>query len=240
MRVLVTRAEPAASRTRHKLEKLGHEPYVLPIFELKDLGGVLPDYPYDGIIFTSANAVEVLLRRNWRNHNPDTVAYCVGKRTEEAAEQIGFSRTIAASGGGAALVLEFEKLNLPENQRFLYPTTPDRSFDMQLALQKKGYSVDLVELYQTRKCNRAGQELSGAIDWCKDGAVLAYSARSAEYLSELLSSLNDLSSISSISLIGISKTATNIMLKYPWRDVYVSSNPSEDDMLILLQSLASA
>ena len=240
MRVLVTRAEPAASRTRKNLVSAGYEPIVLPIFTLVDLGNLVPELKHDGVIFTSANAVEVLKRRDWKGAKTSGPAYCVGSKTAQAAREIGFEDCVVASGGGAALCKEMAAQELPKTSKFLYPTTPDRSFDMSEHLGVLGFDVDLVELYQTRKVEFQSGAVANTIDECKAGAVLVYSARSAEYLVELLDAEDELPDFSSICLIGISKTATNIMLKYPWRDVYVSDMPDEETMLSLLERITSA
>jgi len=240
MRVLVTRAEPAASGTRLRLEALGHEPVLLPIFELVDIGGELPDLDYEGVIFPSANAVEVLARRNWHVSKPNMVAYCVGRRTAEAAQGLGFRQSVVASGGGAVLCKEIKACDLPKRTRLLYPTTPDRSFDMAVHLKQMGLTVDSVDVYQMQKNPLSGEAVPEAVNQCKNGAILIYSARSADYLSQLIDSGPELSDISSISLVGISNSATNIMLKYPWQNVYVSSNPNEEAMMSLLEAITSA
>lgn len=240
MRVLVTRAEPAASKTRERLISAGYEPIIMPIFTLVDLGSPLPEHLFDGVIFTSANAVEVLKSRDWKDAAANGTAYCVGSKTAKAAQDIGFKKCIVASGGGAALCKQMAALNLPETSKFLYPTTPDRSFDMADQLGAMGFAVDLVELYQIRKVAFQKSLIANAIKECKNGAVLVYSARSAEYLAELLDAEDEISDFSAISLIGISKTATNIMLKYPWRNVYVSNIPDEETMLSLLEVVTSA
>lgn len=240
MRVLVTRAEPAASRTKRKLVAIGHDPVLLPIFELVDTGGKIPENNYDGVIFTSANAVEVLSRRGWKPSASMRTAFCVGSRTAEAAKDLGFYECVVASGGGVALCEKIGNLSLPQNYRFFCPTTPDRSFDMRDHLALLGYCVDLADIYQTRKISFPHQTLQNAMKECKNGAVLVYSARSAGYLAELLDTDLGKIDISAISLVGISKSATNIMLKYPWRDVYVSNNPDEETMLSLLGTITSA
>ena len=59
MRVLVTRIQSAAEKTAEVLLDSGHEPVLLPIFELVDTAELIPEIPYDGYVFTSGNAVEI-------------------------------------------------------------------------------------------------------------------------------------------------------------------------------------
>lgn len=237
MKVLVTRAEPAASRTVQKLRHHGFEPVLLPIFELKDTGTPLPEGGIDGVIFTSANAAEILRLRQWRDSNRSAVAYCVGPRTAEAAQALGFEATVTASGGGAALADEIAALDLPQDTQFLYPTTPDRSFDMKQAIEALGHSVSEVEIYHVEKLVPPALETQDALAQCKNGAILVYSARSAAHLASIIEACGASLDISSVSIVAISKTAINMLLNFPWQNAYVSKSPDEDAMIAALERL---
>ncbi|MEM8951886.1 MAG: uroporphyrinogen-III synthase, partial [Pseudomonadota bacterium] len=110
-------AEPAASRTANRLKENGFNPVVYPLFELADTGQALPANAFSGVIFTSANAVRVLETRNWRNSDPEHIAYCVGETTRKAAEKIGFSRFVVANGGDDILVPLPNRLDEPPHGR---------------------------------------------------------------------------------------------------------------------------
>ena len=50
---------------------------------------------YNGIIFTSANAVKFL---NVKNINKKIICFCVGNATEKKARSVGFQNVITAEG----------------------------------------------------------------------------------------------------------------------------------------------
>ena len=55
---------------------------------------------YDGLIFTSANAVRFL---KMKNHDKSIKCFCVGNLTERSLRLKGFNNTVAASGTVNAL-----------------------------------------------------------------------------------------------------------------------------------------
>ena len=63
---------------------------------------------YDGLIFTSANAVRFL---KLKNDDKDTKCFCVGNLTERSLRLKGFNNTVAASGTVNAV--SYTHLTLP-------------------------------------------------------------------------------------------------------------------------------
>jgi len=149
MKVLITRAEPAADQTANNLAKHGHEAILLPLFKMIDTQARIPDKKYDGIIFTSKNAVEVLKTRGWKIPNPKMIAFCVGGKTEKAAQALGFKQTYSANGGGAVLVDLMRAMQL-EGKKLLYLSTPDKSYDMKMALESHNVHVETIDIYQAK------------------------------------------------------------------------------------------
>ncbi|MEL7429246.1 MAG: uroporphyrinogen-III synthase, partial [Pseudomonadota bacterium] len=221
MQVLVTRAEPAASRTALKLKNEGFEAVVLPLFEVQDttnaLPDHLPDHPFDAVVLTSANAARVLQARGWQNRNRDAVACCVGETTRAEAQQLGFEHYITTKGGGAALAEVVEHAFAGKTARFLYPTTADRTFDMGKALGKLGHIVVDIDIYKTARISPRAGELEAAIEACNGGIVLVYSQASGAHLAQLLKEKGLDSNLTNLVVIGISQTALNMVLDLPWR-----------------------
>lgn len=235
MRILITRAEPAASRTADKLIQLGFEPVSLPIFELVDLRQEFTFAETSEFIFTSANAAEILVARGWRPESANARAWCVGKNTGEAASNLGFENVETASGGGAALASLIKAAGLAGNTPFAYPTTPDRSFDMKEALSEMGLLTSSVDLYKVRKCMPDEKALRDFFELSTPGAILIYSDRSAEHFLDILTKLRIRSGFERFSVVSISQSAANIMLNLPWQGVYVSNSPNEASMFSRLE-----
>lgn len=232
MKILITRAEPAASQTAKHLSQAGHHPIVLPLFEIIDTGAPIPQKPYDGIIFTSKNSVETLANRGWQLNNMDIPALCVGEKTEIAAIALGFKKTITAKGGGQALCDKISALDF-KNKHFLYPSTPDKSFDMATALIPLEIKVETVDVYQAKKIILNIEAFQETLNQLQGHCIFVYSALSSEHLKTLIE--NDNTQITKkITLVGISAQATAPLNKFKWKSVLVSNIPTESAMLELI------
>ena len=101
MRVLVTRPEPAASRTAARLAALGHQALVVPLMSARPLDWTPPVEAPDAIAFTSAQALE--------HGGPalgayrDLPVYAVGDATAAAARAAGFHDIRTGPGDAAVL-----------------------------------------------------------------------------------------------------------------------------------------
>lgn len=101
MRVLVTRPEPAATRTAARLRAAGHDVIVAPLLEPLSVAWTLPRALPQAVIFTSAAAARLAgpLPPAWLA----LPAYAVGEATAAAVRAAGFTGVTAAGGTAAAL-----------------------------------------------------------------------------------------------------------------------------------------
>ncbi len=237
MRVLITRAEPAASRSARKLEALGFEAIVVPLFEICDTGNELPEKSYDGVVFTSSNAAVVLAERGWHSDSISNVAYCVGENTATAASALGFGDVISAEGGGRALakLILMQMGNAPK--RLLYPAPTKRAFDLVSEMKTGGAHVDMVEIYAHKKRKPTPAELGNLAAKLSNGIVTAYSADSAKYTAKILAGTFGRDREFRPFLVAISENTAETVLKYPWGGVYVAERPNEAAMIEKIQNL---
>ena len=235
--VLVTRSEPGASRTAERLREAGYEPVVLPLFELVDIGAGIDDPEDKNFIFTSSNALEVLRQRGWKPSSDDAHAWCVGERTAQAARSIGFRHVTSAAGGGAKLVQKIAEHGLAKGSRFRYFTTADRSFDVSAALSAHGFSPEITEIYRVEAKAPIDGTFIEVMNAVREGALLVYSKRSGDYLAGLIKENIDQVDTESVAIVSISDAATNMLLNFNWRGVYVSKNPDEPSMIARLDQV---
>ena len=234
MKVLITRAEPAASQTAMALAKFGHEAVLLPLFKMIDTGTPVPNtQPYHGIIFTSKNAIEILAKRGWNVDHLNLTAFCVGERTEQAAIKLGFKKTFKADGGGAALVDLMAGLGL-EGCKMLYLSTPDKSFDMKMALKLHKIGVETVDIYQAKPAGPENKQVKEAVLAIKHDYIFVYSALSGKYLAEILVSNNLANLLKQCTLISISNQAAQPLENFEWKQVLVAKKPHETKMIELI------
>lgn len=234
MRVLVTRAEPAASRTAEYLQENSHEAVCFPLFELRDTGMEIPPETPDGYIFTSANACEILKLRGWTPPSPETPAFCVGRRTAEAANALGFVSVFHAEGGGETLAPLIAQHYPTASVTLLYFTTHDRSYDMVGALAKDGITVKHAEIYQVAERHLEPGSLMKVIEKNMPHAIFTYSRRSSHVLARqiMLEKLEE--RLNSMTLVAISENAASPLHGFPWNETLVTPVANEEAMLHIL------
>lgn len=232
MKVLITRAEPAASQTAKSLSAHGHEAIVMPLFEVIDTGASIPQKNYDGIVFTSRNAVEILQMRGWQHKPMDILACCVGQKTQQAAKAIGFSNTLTANGGGKVLCEKISGLDL-RNKHFLYLSTPDKSLNISDELEPLGIKVDTIDIYQAKTITPKPEEISSLMKKIAKNCIFSYSALSSEHLADLFLK-QDPELIKTVTLIGISNQAIKPLTKFSWKSILIPKKPNEASMMKLI------
>lgn len=100
-KVWITRARPGAEATAGRVAELGLEPLVLPLLEVRAVGGEPIDLTAVGAVaLTSANAAQAFAARTTRR---DLAVFAVGEATARAAQLLGFTKTRSAGGDVAAL-----------------------------------------------------------------------------------------------------------------------------------------
>lgn len=238
MKVLITRAEPAASRSKAKLKAAGFSPICLPLFEIVPIHAKCPEQQFDGYIFTSANSIRSIKAIGWHINDPEALCYCVGETTAEMARNAGFRNITTAHGGGSALAKLMIDKQPVQGMNFLFPTTPDRSYDMVKALPLT--NVKEVHVYQTRKIIPTPTELSVVLKTCGSSAALSYSAKSAKHLETLIHeySLEELSRC--LSHVTISSHVSSELNPDNWKLVTAAELPNETSMIEKLNLIAKS
>ena len=108
MHILLTRPLEDCSELIFKFQSLGHKVSHLPVIKVEKINYKHFEFlEYNGIIFTSANAVKFL---NVKNINKKLICFCVGNATEKKARSFGFQNVITAEGNVENLKeLDFKK-----------------------------------------------------------------------------------------------------------------------------------
>ena len=233
MKVLITRAKPQATQTSQNLDRSGHEAICLPLSEIIDLGTAIPELQYDGIIFTSKNAVDILKNRSWTPKNFNIPTYCVGEKTQQAAKAYGFNTTHTAYGGGKALTKLINEMNINKG-RLLYPSTPEKNFDMSQALKSEDLHIDTIDIYRANPLTPPRKESQKALKKVMKDYIFVYSALSGKNLMEILNTENLTNSLQDCTLIGISKQAIQFLEHIEWKEVLIADEPNEEQMITLI------
>ncbi|HEV7323024.1 MAG TPA: uroporphyrinogen-III synthase [Ensifer sp.] len=191
MRVLVTRPQPAAETTAHRLETAGHEAVLMPLMRATHLVAAARsalDVPHVAIVLTSAEAVRVLVAmgEDLAKHL-STPCFCVGEATARAASDLGFADIRVGDGNGQALAeLIVSTLDILPEQPLLYLTGTPRSSGLESTLIQHGIAHEAVECYRMTPIAQPPGAIEDAIRNGPLDAALLYSRETTCRLATLL------------------------------------------------------
>ena len=178
---------------------------------------------YDGLVFTSANAVRFL---NLENDNKNIKCFCVGSLTERSLRIKGFNNTVAASGTVNALknlILNSEK-NI---KNLAYLCGDFISFELDKELIKEGYKVKKIINYSSKKIIELNDENLDLIKKYFPDVTLIYSQRSAESFNEIVRKYSLLELMTQCKVMCISKKIEEFLKSKGWKKTEIFS-PGEE------------
>ncbi|MEM1287756.1 MAG: uroporphyrinogen-III synthase [Pseudomonadota bacterium] len=189
--ILITRAEPALSRTRQRLESLGYPVAAHALTQISYLKLGLKQFAHlareqegpGGFVCTSANAVDAVLSledgksvlrlRDWA---------VVGERAEQLITRAGGRLLFPPARDVAELMHAMrafeQKAGAPKRNSWLYAAAPDR----REGFENSGLNVHPVDVYAARDSGGFSDEFVARLRTNAPTFVLAYSARSARLI----------------------------------------------------------
>ena len=241
MRVLVTRPEPAASRTAAELRRRGHEPLLLPLAVAEHdraaiAAALLHDHP--AVAFTSAEALRALLTLP---HLPpallDIPCFAVGESTANAAWNVGFRIVIAGDNDGttlARMIADRMAAALRPDRPLLYFAGKPRASGFETELAARQIPVEICECYRMRALAPSPSETERIIGEESVDAVLLYSSESGRRLFDLPLLKSDAATLSSTRFLCLSEKIVAAVPE-PFRSrCQVAPVPTETSLLSLL------
>jgi uroporphyrinogen-III synthase len=230
MRLLVTRPSEQAARTAQKLMALGHQPLLAPVVEIAPTGAALPHKSFDLLLATSARSFLGLQPTHPLLKLP---LACVGPKTAEAGQALGFS--ILCVGADSEALAD---LLLPENKAksALYLAGSERKGILERRLGEKAWRVEIVETYAARPVAAWSETIQAALERGEIDAVLHYSPRSAA----LGLALMGRESARALLHFCLSPEIASICRDWaPAEHIAAASQPDEDSLMTLLRSWSS-
>jgi uroporphyrinogen-III synthase len=178
MRVIVTRARGDAERTAAALRACGHAALLSPVLEIVSAGAVIDPRPAEAVIATSAHAFEFIapLEAERLARLP---LFVVGARTAQAAIGAGLAPPRLVAPSAADLSSRLAR-DVSPPARLLYLAGHDRKPDLEEALRRRGFTLDVVVTYAARALDALSPEVVAALAEGEADAVLHFSRRSAQ------------------------------------------------------------
>lgn len=241
MRVLVTRPEPAASRTAAELRRRGHEPLLLPLAAAEhDLDGLAAALtrPHAAVAVTSAEAIRALYALpDLPSELFDMACFAVGESTASAAWNLGFRNVVAGNNDGATLarmIADQMGPDLSPDRPLLYLAGSPRAAGFEAELASLRVPVELCECYRMRPLTPAPSEITQLLGTKPVDVILLYSSESARRLFELPLPKSGQTLLSGARILCLSgKIATVVPEQFGSRTL-VAPAPAEASLLSLL------
>lgn len=234
--VLITRAEPGASETAHRVETLGLRALKSPVLAIQPRPDeAIPDLQsLSGLVFTSANGVRAFTDRS---DDRSLAAWCVGPATASAARDAGFE-TVHESAGNAVDLAEYIGRNsatsrAPTSAPLLHVANHAAKGDLKRILEACGFRVVFVPLYEMRVAQSLSSEATRALAARDRIIVLIHSAKGAEAFVQLYAE----KPVPGLTIVAISETAAQPVRALSPEAVHLASAPNEDGLFDALASV---
>ena len=229
MHILLTRPLDDCYEMILKFKSLGHKVSHLPLLNIEKINYEQANfYEYEGIIFTSANAIKFL---KLDNLNKDMKCFCVGSATEKKARSSGFQNTISAEGN----VLNLKELILQNydyrNKPLLYVSGETISIDLDKHLIKEGVVIKRIVNYRSSYNLKFSEEFIKEIKLNTPDMVYVYSQNSASSFLNFIKSIHSENLWMNTNLMCISEKTSNILNEIKWKKIFLF-NPGEEEFLL--------
>ncbi|MDP3854686.1 uroporphyrinogen-III synthase [Phenylobacterium sp.] len=180
-RIWITRAQPGAAATAARVRDMGHEAFVAPLLEVRNLPD--PGLDLEGVgalAFTSTNGVRAFAELT---DDRSLRVFAVGQATAQAAKAAGFKRVLSADGDVAALAEGIAVRRAELTGAVLHPGAAELAGDLAGVLKRNGIEARQAILYDTVAATLDPADLARLPDM---DVALVYSPKAAQALAALL------------------------------------------------------
>lgn len=239
--VLITRPAEDAAETARLIMAMGFDVIWTPALVIEDTHNPdpLPDFTTaGGLIFSSANGVRALTRRNPPSLCFSRTVFAVGDHTARTARDAGFEDVRSAAGTMADLIVLIRQANPPSS--LIHFSGADIRDDPARALPlAEGWNIQRVVLYRTVAIDRIPEAALQALEAGRAHAILFYSARSAKsFLATLVKDWPQASCHAARALCLAPPVVDSVQkFNLPWAGVFVSETPDQAGIMALLETL---
>ena len=189
----------------------------------------LDESDVQGVLFTSANGVRAYAQTSARRDLP---VFAVGDRTADAAQSSGFASVHSANGDVASLAALVQKNANPKDGPLLHPAGSATAGDLSGLLGEAGFTLRRVVLYDAKQAKALSKATETALCSGDIDMILFYSSRTAATFTRLAVGLKD--ACSDVDILCLSHAVAEAAQNLKWRRIFVAQNPTQADLLALL------
>ena len=229
MHILLTRPLEDCSEMILKFQSLGHQVSHLPLLSVTQINYEEINFlDYEGIIFTSANAVKFL---DLKKIEKKILCFCVGSATEKKARNLGFQNVIAAEGNVENLKeLILQNFNKKDG-KLIYISGETVSVNLDQQLKKKGYNIKRVINYKTSHTEKFEEGFVNELKLKIPDIVYIYSENSASSFLNFIKNYRLESLWMNTNLMCIGEKTSTILNEIKWKKIFLF-NPGEEEFLL--------
>jgi uroporphyrinogen-III synthase len=229
MHILLTRPLEDCSEMIIKFKSLGHEVSHLPLLTIDKVDYEMINFlDYEGIIFTSANAVKFL---ELKKINKKILCFCVGNETEKKARSFGFQNIITADGNVENLK-ELVLQNFDQkNGKLIYVSGETISVDLDQQLIKEGYNIKRIVNYRTIHNQKFEENFVQELKLKIPDIVYVYSQNSALSFLSFIKIHQSETLWMDTNLMCIGEKTSSILNEIKWKKIFLF-NPGEEEFLL--------
>ena len=229
MHILLTRPLEDCKDLILRFKSLGHQVSHLPVIKIEPIRYDEPNFKdYNGIIFTSANAVKNL---NLKNIDKKINCFCVGSATEKIVKKNGFQNIFCADGNVNNLK-EIILQNFDNKEgNLLYVSGEIVSSNLDKDLASEGYSMKRIINYTVVPITEISEEFVKNLKKSMPSMVFIYSENSAKNYLNLLKKYDLLDVWMDTNLMCLGEKASAILNEIKWKKIFIF-NPGEEEFLL--------
>jgi uroporphyrinogen-III synthase len=229
MHILFTRPLEDCHEMILKFQSLGHEISHLPLINIEGLKYETPNYSeFNGVIFTSANAIKFL---DIKNIDKKLKCFCVGSVTEKKARSVGFQNVFAADGNVDNLKeLILQNFNSSEG-KLLYISGEVITSNLDQDLISNGYTINRVINYRANPIEKYDKDFIEKLKIKMPEIVYVYSQNSAINFLKIIKNYQLETLWMNTNLVCIGEKTSSILNEIKWKKIFLF-NPGEEEFLL--------
>ena len=229
MHILLTRPLDDCKELILRFKSLGHKVSHLPVIKIQNVNyDKININEFDGIIFTSANAIKNL---NTSDINKKINCYCVGFSTENVAKQNGFQNIFCAEGNvnnlKEVILQNFDN----RSGNLLYVSGEIVSSNLDKDLISEGYKVKRIINYSVLPVEEIGEEFINNLKSSIPDMVYVYSENSAKNYLNLLKKYNLLDYWMNTNLMCLGEKTSSVLNEIKWKKIFLFNSGEEEFLL---------
>jgi uroporphyrinogen-III synthase len=229
MHCLLTRPKKDALVLAKILTSMGLTCHMAPMLVIKKYDLAFLEIKAKFVIITSKNTLSCYAHKFLAKETP---LLMVGNATAELAKKLGFVNIITAQNNVEAL-LNFILANINKSASMLYLRAEDISFDVGTYLQKQGFEIKDLIVYQAQAVQNFSPQILELLVNQKIQIICFFSKRSAETFVKL--SNKQLISFNVIKAFAISENVAKIIKSLPWHEIKIAKSANEQAMIELFK-----